>query len=337
MSTKTKTDKSLIASILGNKVRSEVTLASDEGEWNQHTANSGMARVFVIMLLLHVVLIGSIIVYDFIGTDETSAPPARTVATTSQEQPANATNAAVNAAPAPKALAVDPATLSPTDKPIIPVSEEHEVSSTDSIPKIAARYGVSIEDLIAVNNLGDANAVIKPLTILKIPAVKINDPAKIQPIQYPDQAPVAAQKETSVIPIEEPAPAPTTADQTPKAEPIPAVTSLADAPPAAPVKATPASGPATPQSTPPAPKPAEAKPVAATPSTPAKPAETKTVPKATPVVTNNPGSHIMAKGDTLYSLARKYGVSVTAIQNANNIKNPNAIREGTKLVIPAKR
>jgi LysM repeat protein len=44
----------------------------------------------------------------------------------------------------------------------------------------------------------------------------------------------------------------------------------------------------------------------------------------------------MGKGDTLYSLSRKYGVSVTAIQKANNITNPNAIREGAKLLIPAK-
>jgi LysM repeat protein len=29
-------------------------------------------------------------------------------------------------------------------------------------------------------------------------------------------------------------------------------------------------------------------------------------------------------------------VSVAAIQKANNIKNPNAMREGMKLVIPAK-
>ena len=36
------------------------------------------------------------------------------------------------------------------------------------------------------------------------------------------------------------------------------------------------------------------------------------------------------------SLSTKYGVSVAAIQKANNIKNPNTLRDGTKLVIPAK-
>jgi LysM repeat protein len=47
-------------------------------------------------------------------------------------------------------------------------------------------------------------------------------------------------------------------------------------------------------------------------------------------------SHTLASGETLYRLASKYGVSVAAIQKANNIKNPNAMREGMKLTIPAK-
>jgi LysM repeat protein len=39
------------------------------------------------------------------------------------------------------------------------------------------------------------------------------------------------------------------------------------------------------------------------------------------------------KGDTLYSLSRKYGVSVSAIQKANSL-NGNLIRVGGVLVIP---
>jgi spore germination protein len=53
--------------------------------------------------------------------------------------------------------------------------------------------------------------------------------------------------------------------------------------------------------------------------------------KATPA-----RSHTLQSGETLYRLASKFGVSVAAIQKANNIKNPNAMREGMKLVIPAK-
>lgn len=40
-------------------------------------------------------------------------------------------------------------------------------------------------------------------------------------------------------------------------------------------------------------------------------------------------------GDTLYRIAARYGVTVSAIATANNIANPNLIRPGQVLVIPA--
>lgn len=46
--------------------------------------------------------------------------------------------------------------------------------------------------------------------------------------------------------------------------------------------------------------------------------------------------HRVAKGETLGTIARKYGVSVTDLQRANHIKNPNQISVGTRLVIPGK-
>ena len=57
----------------------------------------------------------------------------------------------------------------------------------------------------------------------------------------------------------------------------------------------------------------------------------KTVAKAT-----SARSHSLKSGETLFRLSTKYGVSVAAIQKANNIKNPNSMRDGMKLVIPAK-
>ena len=45
--------------------------------------------------------------------------------------------------------------------------------------------------------------------------------------------------------------------------------------------------------------------------------------------------HTVKKGDTLYGLSRKYGVSVSAIQKANKLSGTN-IRLGSSLLIPAK-
>jgi len=45
-------------------------------------------------------------------------------------------------------------------------------------------------------------------------------------------------------------------------------------------------------------------------------------------------SHTLQQGETLYSLSRKYGVSVAEIMNANGISSPENLSVGSKLVIP---
>lgn len=57
----------------------------------------------------------------------------------------------------------------------------------------------------------------------------------------------------------------------------------------------------------------------------------KPKPKAT--VSSSSRSHTVAKGDTLYSLSRRYGTSVSKIQSANGLSG-NLIRIGQRLKIP---
>lgn len=47
--------------------------------------------------------------------------------------------------------------------------------------------------------------------------------------------------------------------------------------------------------------------------------------------------HVIKKGETLYSVSRRYGVSINELQRANNIKDVRDIEVGTKLVIPDRR
>jgi LysM repeat protein len=47
------------------------------------------------------------------------------------------------------------------------------------------------------------------------------------------------------------------------------------------------------------------------------------------------GIHVVQTGETLNIIARRYGVSTTAIIRANGIANPNLIRIGQRLVIPS--
>ncbi|MBN1976382.1 MAG: LysM peptidoglycan-binding domain-containing protein [Anaerolineae bacterium] len=90
---------------------------------------------------------------------------------------------------------------------------------------------------------------------------------------------------------------------------------------------TPSSPEATPTEAPPTAVPPTAIPPTAVPPTSA-PAPT-TAPSTGGTVT-----YIVQRGDTLYSIARRYGTTVEAIASANGITNPNLIRVGQKLTIP---
>ena len=46
--------------------------------------------------------------------------------------------------------------------------------------------------------------------------------------------------------------------------------------------------------------------------------------------------HVVRRGDTLAKIALRYGVSVTALSRANNVRNRNVIYVGQRLVIPTK-
>ncbi|HXQ95553.1 MAG TPA: LysM peptidoglycan-binding domain-containing protein [Candidatus Acidoferrales bacterium] len=55
---------------------------------------------------------------------------------------------------------------------------------------------------------------------------------------------------------------------------------------------------------------------------------------ATSSVGASPQYHVVARGETLTSIAEQYGVTVQALAAANGISNPNAIYAGQRLVIP---
>lgn len=401
MKTKRSKKDSLIIKLMdGDRHKHRVALVTDEGEWNQHEPNTGMARMFVVMLLIHVVLIGGIIVYDFMGEEEapvqtiTQAARAQTSSSGLPQASQDIINAQANAVKNPDEH-----------------TEQYTVASGDSIRSIAEKHSTTEDKIIEMNRL-DKGIQIEPGTLLNVPkqdvpsAVPVdrdtalamtrqsppvtqgepvkpeNAPASISASSVPmsllapgesapignslsaaAEAPAIAALATDAAPAQQiigrvnPEAMAALANATAETEKALAVVN--DAPPA--TKVEPEAPPAPKVEAKPEPKPEPKKVVAKPEPKPlAKPnpvptpsqmtkrlAEAPPVPKATakkstkdtppkPVAKATSKSHTLASGETLYRLSTKYGVSVAAIQKANNIKNPNVMREGMKLVIPAK-
>jgi LysM repeat protein len=53
-----------------------------------------------------------------------------------------------------------------------------------------------------------------------------------------------------------------------------------------------------------------------------------------PVLAADPLTHVVQRGETLYGIARQYGLGVDAIMAANNIKDASKVQSGARLLIP---
>jgi LysM repeat protein len=397
MKPKPKETKLLLNLMDGERHRHRVALVTEEGEWNQHEPNSGMARMFVVMLLIHVVLIGGIIIYDFMGDD---AKPQQTV---TQAARAVSTGNGLPTA-SPDVITAQAQAAADTEQ-----FDNYEMRSGDSIKSIAAKFG-STEAEITRLNLIDKGIQIGPGTMLRVPkqavpsAIPVN-PKTLKPMAIVEDVPKAVpvvqdQPPATKVPSEavKPSEAPASlsaATMSPISlvapnEAPPATSSLvadadtpatASAPSASAAVALPPptkpnvvsllqeNAPKVEASKPEAvrprdrdrdePKPvakAEARPlvkpnpvppptqmlkkIADSPPATKKAEPTKKVaadaPPKTVAKASSARTHTLKSGETLYRLSSKYGVSVAAIQKANNIKNPNSMRDGMKLTIPAK-
>jgi LysM repeat protein len=367
MSTKKK-DKLLLNLLEGERYKHRVAMVTDEGAFNQHEPNSNMARMFVVMLLIHVVVIGGIIVYDFMNGEEA---PTTALVENYNQRPAATMPAAAGG------LGLDNG---------LPLEDHstYEWKSGDSIPHVARKLKVSEATLIKINNLQGRQ--INTNDVILYPKSPVKRAVGITVAGLDGNVAQAAVADNSIsssevpmnlaVPQDEPAFSftATIEDQlTPVPTVAPGTLVVQDSPPAAPTS-TEASGMAVvvelpegntrkvedapPAPAPPAPQPvakkeAEKPVIKAIPYTPPpasaapavqkapvkKVADTPPAPaKKEPVKAAAPASstHTVQQGETLYRIASKHGISVNALQAANKNAKPESLQIGMKLVIPRK-
>lgn len=367
--TRKKKDKLLLNLLEGEKHKHRVAMVNEEAEWNQHEPNSNMARMFVIMLLIHVIVIGGIIIYDWMNGEE-----AQSTVLVNEMTPATM----------PSALPVAAATGgAATQNNPIPIEEcaTYEWRSGDSIASVAKKLGVSEEVLIKMNMLDkgtqlEANSIIRYPKQPVVRAVGISvagvNGAPVKPA-VPEESLAAAHQAMPLVAAGE-----QTFSFQPTLEnelaPVPGamanLPAIQEAPPAS-VTTTATGDSVARKVTPIKEEPPTAAPVMeklAAPQEELKVApkmQPKTehmveneVPKAIPVKRYSPpviekpavkkvapepaskparsSSYTVKPNDTLYSIANRHGVTVKALQSANKIAKPESLRDGMKLVIPAK-
>jgi len=331
---KKKKNKLLLNLIQGEKHKHKVAMVNEEAALSQHEPNSNMARMFVVMLLIHVVVIGGIIIYDWINGDEAQST------TLAQDFTASSSSAL----PAP---AVNAAILEKQ----MPIEEyaTYSWTSGDSIESVAAKLKVTKETLIRLNML-DKGAQLDQGSILRYPRQPV---VRAQPISVAGANGELAQLPPPVVSLsaaqegmsltapgesgfsfsptieKELTPAPIITPNTPLQDtPPPSVTKDASGLPAqeAPKQAEKSVPKAIPVPRPP-PTLAQAEKILVKKAIPTK----KTAPAQRSATT-----YTVKPNETLYSIATKHHISVKALQESNRITRPELLRDGMQLVIPSK-
>lgn len=306
-----------------------------EDDWEVDEPQIRMSRAFAVMLVLHLVAVGGLFAFHLFGKDDREAEG--TATQRAHEAAAPAPAAGLPAAPAvAAAVPVEPVIprAQIVEETAGPAGNErqHVFKAGETRMLIAARFSITVRELEEAN----AGSEFKPgdtLTIPQSPRVigalpgkpdTLNPPLAlvvatpsddvghrdftIKPGADNPYAPVAAEDPEAMAP-EPPAVRAKLVKAEPKAPVVRQTESNQAATPAASVakakKVTPA----------PAPAPAPAKPKTATGSR----------------------THVIQKGDTVYNVAKRYGLSSGEVMRANGISDPSRVQMGQVLKITVKR
>ena len=288
-----------------------------EEDWEVDEPQIRMSRAFAVMLILHLVAVGGLFAFHVFGKDDREAEG---IATRHAHEKSTPPPVAVTSAPVPAAPVIPRAEIV-LDEPVAqPAEQLHLLKAGESKSLIAAKYGITVSELEEANiqsgfNAGDKLVIPPPLRVigaLAKSAPPVNPPVALiaatpsEEIGHQDFAIKEGWKnpyapvEPAELEAAAPAPAPA-----PVVRAVPQTEDLEDA-------ATP---------------PAKNK-VAVAPAP---------VAAAKPKPATGSRSHVIGKGDTIYNVAKRYGISPNEVMRANGISDPSRLQMGQVLKITVKR
>ncbi len=278
---------------------------TSEDDWQKDAPNVKLSRAFAVVLGIHVVAIGGFMAYEMFRHKDPQAPTAQTAPAPREARPAAPV---VTTAPRP----MEPVLDDPTNDGLL----RHTVQAGETLQAIAQKYDTTTDLLVEKNRIGadrpfqsGLRLVIPPRTAVTEVAVgpnRVAAPVGPAPAEIPDN-PLAMTEVTPPF-----APAPSTQKPASTAQ---ATTKRPDRTPAPPATI------------------ASSKKTTPAPVKKAEPVAKKAEPPKTAKTATKGRTHVVAKGETAYGIAGKYGVSVNNLVRVNGIK-PEKLKPGTKLVIP---
>lgn len=320
-----------------------------EGDWEVEVPQIRMSRAFAVMLVLHIVAVGGLFAFRIWGRDDDKKDDVQVAENTAPATDIPAESPSLPAAPAPEPVpATAPAAAQVhedvTPAPVADTTPQRTYAwrTGDTLPLVAARFGVSGQALREAN----PDKLLVPGTVLVVPkAGRVIDSMDVasaggKPSDFfdPSVPVIASPGVVDAVP--------------PKAEVVPELeldSVVADAGvPSGAVDTGNLPGEARPENVA-AVRPEAAAPAAVLTKPPvrpaAKPADSAAVkpkvktPEAaqTPSRTAGQRAHVVSKGDTVYNIARRYGVSADEIAKLNGLGGDYRIRMGQQLRIPVRR
>lgn len=322
----------------------------EQADWGEREQSGNLGRVFVFLLLLHVFLIGAIVLYNIVS-----------------DRPKVGVSSGSGKTPPAVAGEVPHASDSTLKRSEL---SEYQVRSGDTVQSIADATGATTEEIVRLNQLDTGELYVGRRLQLPLRKESVTREVTVAPAalalpaapEHRETAVAAAKEVSSKATKGQPeafkasvsgstgaTKSKSSADATPaptliKAQPV----TLQDAPPAetrmAKTEDSPPAGRAGNGGT--AQKAIPVSPVKLQES----PTKEKAAPKAAPVVADQSEkekpaapaaaaggrSYEIKQGDTFYSIARKNGVSVSALTKANAGTNPARLQKGMVIKIPAK-